>query len=49
VPVAVNDYSPQKCRCKPGACLVSAGVPLALSRLHCPPPPWAMAGRCAGG
>jgi hypothetical protein len=27
VPVAVNDYSAQKCRCKPGACLVSAGVP----------------------
>ena len=27
VPVAVNDYSPQKCRCARGACLVSAGVP----------------------
>ena len=27
VPVAVNDYSAQKCRCKPGAGLVSAGVP----------------------
>ena len=27
VPVAVNEYSPQKCRCKPGAGLVSAGVP----------------------
>ena len=25
VPVAVNDYSPQKCRCKPGASPVRAG------------------------
>ena len=31
VPVAVNDYSAQKCRCKPGAGLVSP-----VSLLHCP-------------
>ncbi len=31
VPVAVNEYSPQKCRCKPGACLVSAGVRACIS------------------
>ena len=31
MPVAVNDYSPQKCRCKPGAGLVSP-----VSLLHCP-------------
>ena len=34
-----------KGRCGSGAGLVSAGVPPALSRLHCPPSPWAMAGR----
>jgi len=33
VPVAVNEYSPQKCRCAPGACLVSAGDPLAPDRV----------------
>ena len=33
VPVAVNEYSPPKCRCKPGAGLVSAGDPLAPDRV----------------
>ena len=44
VPVAVNDYSAQK----GGAEVVPAWC-RPVSRLHCPPSPWAMAGRCAGG